>query len=73
MKELKACPFCGKDGKLFTWTIPNKEPLYQACCVNAECLIRPETEYCLSREEVIIAWNGRRNRIARMGGEEKCG
>ena len=51
-EELKHCPFCGGEGKVFFY----KDETYNAFCKNCETI----TKTYNTREEAIEAWNRRK-------------
>lgn len=66
MKELKSCPFCGKDAYIIQSgdgigkTYPGRPYVYIPTCRDSRCLGRNLKKHYNSREEAIEKWNTRR-------------
>ena len=58
MNKLKPCPFCGKDGKLFSHVMSEEKTLWWVECHNSHCLARRAV--CASEAEAVSMWNERR-------------
>ena len=56
MSELKPCPFCGSEAKLFA---DKKTYDWGAVCQQPECECNAKISYCSTREEAIEQWNRR--------------
>ena len=56
MSELKPCPFCGSEAKLFA---DKKTQDWGAICQQPECECNARIPYCSTREEAIEQWNRR--------------
>ena len=54
-KELKACPFCGADARV--WSI---DVGFWVSCSRPTCLISPETPLCNEKEQAAVMWNTRK-------------
>ena len=54
--ELKSCPFCGSEAKLFA---DKKTHDWGAICQQPECECNARIPYCSTREEAIAQWNRR--------------
>ena len=62
-KNLKHCPFCGKQAFLKTDArYPNGKEIkaYEAVCMNPECIIyKCDKKYYRSKKQAIETWNRR--------------
>ena len=56
MSELKPCPFCGSEAKLYA---DKKTQDWGAICQQPECECNARIPYCATREEAIEQWNRR--------------
>lgn len=56
MFELKRCPFCGGEAKLFT--VKSTGEFYVGCC-NGLCDVIPATWIVDNETEAVNAWNNR--------------
>ena len=56
MDELKPCPFCGSDAKIFEYKRTNG---WNVICQQPECECNARIPYCHSEEEAIEQWNRR--------------
>lgn len=52
--ELKPCPFCGKEPRIY-----GDKPQVYIACVNEECPVNSETIFFQTRERAVEAWNHR--------------
>ena len=52
MEQLKKCPFCGGEAKLYGYTA------FWVCCENEECNV--DSDVYESREKAITTWNTRK-------------
>lgn len=60
MPDLKPCPFCGHQPKVFKYKSPvsNVEKVF-IFCVHMDCHMRVKTMGCDTEEEAIAMWNRR--------------
>lgn len=56
MRELKRCPFCGREAELLK--IESDGEFYVRCC-NGDCDVIPTTWTYKTETEAVNAWNNR--------------
>lgn len=54
---LRACPFCGTDGKLFSHDMDEQKTIWWVQCTNSHC--RCTMLAVDSRDRAIMRWNAR--------------
>ena len=66
-EALKPCPFCGSDPAVFEKPkshfyqhVHTIEYGYTIECRNELCMVKPTTEWYITKEAVIAAWNTRK-------------
>lgn len=50
--KLNACPWCGEEPIL-----NERDKLYYIVCTNDQCIIKPISQYELSKIDLISSWN----------------
>ena len=64
MIDLKPCPFCGREGVLFSGPVGSITKHIAGCsaedCSSTGCPVHPQTGWCYSEDEAVKAWNLRK-------------